>query len=449
MTRFFKPIKFNYQTRCYIPLLYGLYQLFGWLAFTAGFPFFLLYSLITGRYRDGLEQRLGFLGADDRKQEHAMTIWLHGASVGEILLAGILIREIAAIMPEAEFVLSTMTEQGMEIARKQAGDKVRCIYAPLDLIGIVDRVIQKIKPSLYVCLETELWPALLLRARRSGIKLVLLNGRLSERSLQRYRLVKELMGKILSCFSMIAVIQQSDARRYIVLGAEPEKVRVLGNAKYDQDVEHLASESKEQYSLWLNMYPGQPLFVAGSTHTGEEEMLLTVFQDLKRSSGMQDLIWAVAPRHMQRLPEVEAMLKVKQVPFERLSAVKNSERRTDTVLIDTMGDLAGFYSIASYIFCGGSLVERGGHNIMEAAIFGKPVFYGPSMKDFSDAAELLESVGGGFPVSGPEALTESILYFMDHPEEYSGAGKRAHAIALAQQGAARKQAALLKEVLNH
>ena len=429
-------------------MLYGLYQLFGWLAFTAGFPFFLLYSLVTGRYRDGLGQRLGFLGAVDRKQEHARIIWLHGASVGEILLAGILIREIAAIMPEAEFVLSTMTEQGMEIARKQAGDKVRCIYAPLDLIGIVDRVIRKIKPSLYVCLETELWPALLLRAKRSGIKLVLLNGRLSERSLQRYRLVKELMGKILSCFSMIAVIQKSDARRYMTLGAEPKKVRVLGNAKYDQDVEHLASERKEQYSLWLNMYPGQPLFVAGSTHTGEEEMLLTVFQDLKRSSGMQDLIWAVAPRHMQRLPEVEAMLKVKQVPFERLSAVKNSERRTDTVLIDTMGDLAGFYSIASYIFCGGSLVERGGHNIMEAAIFGKPVFYGPSMKDFSDAAELLESVGGGFPVSGPEALTESILYFMDHPEEYGGAGKRARDIALAQQGAARKQAALLKEVLN-
>ena len=449
MTRFFKPIKFNYQTRCYIPLLYGLYQLFGWLAFTAGFPFFLLYSLITGRYRDGLEQRLGFLGADDRKQEHAMTIWLHGASVGEILLAGILIREIAAIMPEAEFVLSTMTEQGMEIARKQAGDKVRCIYAPLDLIGIVDRVIQKIKPSLYVCLETELWPALLLRARRSGIKLVLLNGRLSERSLQRYRLVKELMGKILRCFSMIAVIQQSDARRYIVLGAEPEKVRVLGNAKYDQDVEHLASESKEQYSLWLNMYPGQPLFVAGSTHTGEEEMLLTVFQDLKKSTGMQDLIWVVAPRHMQRLPEVEAMLKKKQVLFERLSEIKNSTRRTDTVLVDSIGDLAGFYSIASYVFCGGSLVERGGHNIMEAAILGKPVFYGPSMKDFSDAAELLESVGAGFPVSGPEALTESILYFMDHPEKYSTAGKRAFDIARAQQGAARKQAALVKEVLEH
>ena len=430
-------------------MLYGLYQLFGWLAFITGLPFFLLYSLGTGRYRDGLGQRLGFLRVEGRKQKNATTIWLHGASVGEVLLAGILIREITAIMPEADFVLSTVTEQGMEVARKQVGDKVRCIYAPLDLIGIVDRGIQKIKPSLYVCLETELWPALLLRAKRSGIKLVLLNGRLSESSLQRYRLVKGLMGKILKCFSMIAVIQPSDAKRFMILGAEPEKVRVLGNAKYDRDVEDLAPESREQYRLWLNMYPGQPLFVAGSTHTGEEEMLLTVFQDLKRSTGMQDLIWVVAPRHMQRLPEVEVMLKVKQLPFERLSEVKNSERKTDTVLVDSMGDLAGLYSIASYVFCGGSLVERGGHNIMEAAIFGKPVFYGPSMKDFSDAAELLESVGGGFPVSGPEALTESILYFMDHPEEYSTAGKRARDIALAQQGAARKQAALVKEVLNH
>lgn len=450
MTRFFKPIKFNIQTRCNIPLLYGLYLLFGWLVFIAGFPFFTLYSLVTGRYRDGFLQRLGLLGPADIKQKGVITIWLHGASVGEILLARILIREIAAIVPEAEFVLSTMTEQGMEIARNQLGDKVRCIYAPLDLLGIVDRAIQKIKPSLYVCLETELWPALLLRAKRAGVKLVLLNGRLSDRSLKRYRLVQGLMGKVLSCFSMIAVIQQSDAKRYMILGAEPEKVMVLGNAKYDQDMAgHLAPERREQYNLWLNIYPDQPLFVAGSTHTGEEEMLLTVFQDLKRSSGLQDLIWAVAPRHMQRLPEVEAFLKMKQVPFERLSQIKDSKRRTDTVLVDTMGDLAGLYSIASYIFCGGSLVDRGGHNIMEAAIFGKPVFYGPNMKDFSDAAEILESAGGGFPVSGPGALTESILYFMDHPAEYSAAGLRARDVALAQHGAARKQAALIKEVLYH
>jgi len=390
---------------------------------------------------------LGFLEADEQKHDQALTIWLHGASVGEVLLAGILIKELAAILPEADFVLSTMTEQGMEIARKQLGDKVRCIYAPLDLVGIVGRSIRKIQPSLYICLETELWPAFLLEAKKSGIQLVLLNGRLSERSFQRYQLAKRFMRNILACFSMIAVIQPSDAKRYISLGAEPEKVRVLGNAKYDQDIKSLAPESEEQYRNWLNTLPGQPLFVAGSTHTGEEEMLLRVFQDLKKTTGMQDLIWVVAPRHMQRLPDVEAMLKQKQVAYERLSDLKNAERRTDTILVDSMGDLSGLYSIASYVFCGGSLVERGGHNIMEAAVFGKPVFYGPSMKDFSDAAELLESVGGGFRLKSPDALLESILYFMDHPEEYETAGRRAREIAVTQQGSAGKQAALVQEVL--
>ena len=409
----------------------------------------LLYSVCTGRYREGLGQRLGFVGAEWKSHEGAMRIWLHGASVGEVLLARLLIKELAAILPEANFIISTMTEQGMEMARKEAGDKVRCIYAPLDLVGIVERAIRRIQPAMYICLETELWPAFLLQAKKSGSKLVILNGRLSERSFHRYQFAKGPMAKILACFSMISVIQQSDAKRFMSLGAEPEKVRVLGNAKYDQDIKSLAPESEEQYRHWLNLQTGQPLLVAGSTHTGEEEMLLTVFQDLKKATGMQDMVWIVAPRHLQRLPEVEAMLKQKQVPYQRLSDVKNYERTTDTILVDSIGDLAGIYSIASYVFCGGSLVERGGHNIMEAALFGKPVFYGPSMKDFSDAAELLESVGGGFPVSSPEALTESILYFMDHPEEYNNAGRRAREISATQQGSARKQAELVKEVLNH
>jgi len=430
-------------------LLYGFYYFFGWLTFITVFPFFFLYSLFTGRYREGLGQRLGFLGVEEQKRDHVLTIWLHGASVGEVMLARLLIKELAEILPEAGFVISTMTDQGMEVARKQAGGKIRCIYAPFDLAGIVGRAIQKIRPALYICLETELWPAFLREAKRSGVKLVLLNGRLSERSFRRYWLVKGFMAKILSFFSMISVIRLTDAKRYMSLGAEPAKVTVLGNAKYDYDMQNLAPEGVENYRARLRLRPGQPLFVAGSTHSGEEEMLLSVFQDLKKTTGMQDMIWVLAPRHMKRLAEVEGMLDRKQVPYERLSNLNDSERRTDIILVDSMGDLAGFYAIASYVFCGGSLVERGGHNIMEAAIFGKPVFYGPSMNDFSDAAELLESVGSGFPVSGPEALTESILYFMDHPDEYAAAGRRAREIAASQQGAARKQALLVKNILSH
>jgi len=209
----------------------------------------------------------------------------------------------------------------------------------------------------------------------------------------------------------------------------------------------LAPETEDTYRAWLNLQKDQPLFVAGSTHSGEEEMLLSVFQDLKMASGMQEMIWLVAPRHLQRLDEVETLLQDRNIAYERLSKTKSAARKTDVVLVDCMGDLAGFYSVASYVFCGGSLVDRGGHNIMEAAVFGRPVFYGPYMKDFQDAAELLESVGAGFPVSKPEELTESILYFMDHPEEYTAAGNQAREIVFAQQGSARKQTQLVRELL--
>lgn len=430
-------------------MLYGLYQLLGWLTFVIGVPVFLVYSLVTGRYGRALPQRFGFLAPGKLGFRENSTIWLHGASVGEVLLARILIRELAEILPEANFVLSTVTEQGMEVASRDAGERILCIYAPLDLKGIVNRSISRIKPLVYICLETELWPAVILEAKRSGVRLVLLNGRLSERSFRRYRLIKGLIGRIVSSFSMIAVIRQADANRYIGLGADPEKVRVLGNAKYDHDSNRPELEDEDFFRNWLNLQPGQPVFVAGSTHTGEEQMLLEVYTDLKRSSGLFELVWVVAPRHLQRLAEVENLLKQKKVSFERLSEIKKSHRKTDIILVDTIGDLAGLYSIATYVFCGGSLVERGGHNIMEAAVFGRPVFYGPSMKDFSDAVELLESVGAGFQVSGPEALKEQILFFKDHPEKYKEAGSRARKIATAQQGAARKQALLVKEVISH
>ena len=428
-------------------MYYGLYQLLGWLTFIAAFPFLLLYSAFTGHYRQGLAQRLGSIDIPERHVNRPLKIWLHGASVGEVLLAKTLIKELAEHYPDAYFILSTVTDQGIEVARNQMGDDVLCIYAPIDLAGIVGRAINRIKPSIYICLETELWPALLLKAKRSGIKLILLNGRMTERSFNRYQKVRGLIADVLSCFSVISVIQPGDAKRFIGLGVEPEKIRVIGNAKYDQQAENLAQETEDTYRAWLNLQKDQPLFVAGSTHTGEEETLLSVFQDLKNASGMQEMIWLVAPRHLQRLEEVETLLHDRNIAYERFSQIKNATRKTDVVLVDGMGDLAGFYSVASFVFCGGSLVDRGGHNIMEAAVFGRPVFYGPYMKDFQDAAELLESVGGGFPVAKPEELTESILYFMDHPEEYAAAGKQAREIVLAQQGSARKQTQLVEEVL--
>ena len=424
-------------------MYYGIYQLLSWIFFIVCFPFFFLYSLVSGKYLEGLGQRFGFLPRAVLQGEWPVRVWVHAASVGEVQLARALLPELQNVLPAAGFFLSVMTARGMEMARRQLGPEIRCFYAPFDLAGIVGRVLRLVRPTIYICLETELWPLILRQAGSQGVQLVLLNGRLSARSFTRYLLVRRLMRQILADFSAIAVISAADADRYIALGADPGKVFVLGNAKYDLAVASFPAAGQQNYRQWLNPAGDVPLLVAGSTHSGEEALLLSVVNELRKDARLQRLVLVVAPRHLRRLPEVEALLAGQSGGFERLSRIKGRGRSRDVVLVDEIGELAALYGVATYVFCGGSLVPRGGHNIMEAAVHDKPVFYGPSMEDFADAARLLESVQAGFAVAGPEELASLIRYFVEHQEEYRAAGRRAGAIARAQQGSARRQAALV------
>ena len=429
-------------------MIYGCYQLLSWLFFSISFPFFLIYSIISGHHREGLAQRLGMVSGIGAPDVDSARIWLHAASVGEVQLARALIMELKKMFPDAAFILSVMTVQGMEVARRQLSNEVFCIFAPLDLPGIVDRVVKRIRPDVYICLETELWPNILRRLHRNGTRLLLLNGRLSERSFRRYRRVGRFMEQVLANFSAIAVISDQDGQRFIDLGAEPRRVTVAGNAKYDLAAANFSPATAAAYRDRLDLGAGTPLLVAGSTHTGEEAMLLPVYRQLKKDTRLQDLVLALVPRHLRRLPEIETLLRERGIAFEKLSWIEEHGRTRDVVLVDGVGDLAGLYSVATYVFCGGSLVERGGHNIMEAAIYGKPVFYGPHMKDFADAVELLESGRAGLVIREAREMVSAINYFLDHQEEYRAAGIRAGEIARAQQGSARRQAMLVKELLD-
>ncbi len=428
-------------------LAYGFYQLLSWLFFSISFPFFFIYSIVSGHQRQGLAQRLGMVPGN-AGPAGSPRIWLHAASVGEVQLARALIPELEKIFPDAAFILSVMTARGMEVARRQLGNEVFCIFAPLDLPGIVGRAVERIRPDVYICLETELWPSILRRLRRNNTRLLLLNGRLSERSFRRYRRVGRFMEQVLANFSAIAVISDQDGQRYIDLGAEPDRVTVAGNAKYDLAAATFSQATAPAYRSRLDLGPETPLLVAGSTHTGEEELLLPVYRDLKKDARLHDLVLVLVPRHLRRLPEIETLLRERGMAFERLSRIEEHGRSRDVVLVDGVGDLAGLYSVATYVFCGGSLVERGGHNIMEAAIYGKPVFYGPHMNDFADAVQLLESVRAGFPIREAREMTAAIIRFLDHQEEYRAAGRRAGEIARSQQGSARRQAMLVKELLD-
>jgi len=426
-------------------LLFRAYQLTSCLIFTVAFPVFFLYSCCTGKHRTGLGERFGFFKSADNGTSSAQRIWLHAASVGEVQVARALIDELKKEFPDAALILSTMTEQGQRVARQQLGPEVRCIFAPLDLPQVVRRAVDRLKPTVYLCLETELWPNLLHRLEDRRIPAILLNGRLSERSFRRYEKIRGFMARVLNGFAAIAVIRPDDAKRYVALGAAPQRVSIVGNAKYDLTVDTSTSVAL-RIRRQLGLAPDQPLLVAGSTHGGEEAMLLETLHAVQ--TRLPDLVLALAPRHLERLPEVTALLSGAGEPFDLLSHCKANGRTASVVVVDTMGELSSLYGAATFVFCGGSLVPRGGHNLMEAAIWGRPVCYGPDMKDFLDARELLETAGAGFTVASPQALADTLLRFIDQPDLYATASAKAQEVALAQQGAARRQVQLVKTLLN-
>jgi len=420
-------------------------------------PFFILYCVLTGKHIASLKQRLGLLTPEQFTWQHPIRIWLHAASVGEVQAARALISELNKTDIHADLILSTVTEQGRIVAEQQLGNQVTCLYAPIDLPWIVNRFIMAIKPSLYICLETELWPNMLRMLKLAGIKTLLLNGRMSERSFGHYRLISSFMTQVMSSLTAAATISTSDMEKYADLGLAREKIIVCGNAKYDLGIsssltpnedaprDNLLNARQTTESHKLNIEPGQPVLVAGSTHSGEEESLIMVHQALRNE--LPDLIMVIAPRHLDRLGAIEAFLKKEKINFQKLSELDGTNRTAAIILVDYMGELTRLYAAATYAFCGGSLVDRGGHNIMEPAIWGIPPFYGPYMKDFADAAQIFKANGAGFSVNSAQDLINKIIYFNKHKVEYSQAGQAAKDIAQSQQGAARKQVRLIAKLL--
>lgn len=331
------------------------------------------------------------------------------------------------------------------MARSRLLPDIPCLYAPFDLPCLVRRACKKIDPSLYVCIETELWPNMLRQIKRYGAKAVLLNGRMTERSFRRYRLVKPLMAAVLANFSAISAISAVDAERFIGLGADPRRVFVHGNAKYDLTFERQIEGAQNRFRAALGLTETDRVLVAGSTHSGEDEILLEVHKRLRAK--MPGAILVLAPRHLERVPDIEVLLRRHAIEYDRLTEVHKDRRRARVVLVDTMGELAGLYSIATYAFCGGSLVPKGGHNVMEAAAWGIPVFFGPSMKDFADAKELLEAGQAGWTVRNAQELADRILLLNADAKQYNDAAQRARDIAMSQHGAARRQIQLVQDIL--
>ncbi len=428
-----------------MPLGLTAYRALATAAGALGWPWF-YWRLKSRGFGESFRPRLGLdLPALDAAADYPR-IWLHGVSVGEIAGVEPLVKELATHLPPRQVLLSTGTETGQAVARRLYAPSHTVFYYPLDLPWAVRRSLDHIQPSLYVALETEIWPNFLLAARNRGVKLALMNGRLSERSLRGYLRFGSHIKYIINLFDIIGAGSQEEAQRFLALGAAPAKVVVTGNTKFERRPNPAALAQADDFRGTLRL-SGQPVFLAASTHPGEEEVVITSYKQLCRSSPTLSL-W-LAPRHPERAAPVGQLLNQAGLTWQSWQEIKagQEKRRQTVVLIDTVGDLFALYSLADLIFVGGSLIPHGGQNILEPAAWGKVPLYGPHLNNFRAARQLLEGVEAGTQVTDAHSLAQAGKYCLDHPQEMALRGQRGREALQVHQGAARRQAELLLELL--
>src|SRR5437870_9326842 len=326
--------------------------------------------------------------------------WLHAVSVGEAIATAPLIEGLRRLHPELPIVMTTVTNTGAQIVRERFAGLVTHRFFPLDLPWAVGRFAAAINPAFLICMETELWPNTLRALAARGIPVMIANGRISDRSYRRYRLVRGFLGRVLADVRVFAMQSDEDARRIIALGAAPERVVVTGNVKTDA----AAVDTAGAVDLWrrlLGLTASRRVWIAGSTHPGEEDMVLEAHR--AASVDCPELVLVLAPRHPERAPEVQALLDRRGWPAVRRSELPSARTRPPTavprvIVLDTVGELATLYALADVVFVVGSLVPLGGHNVLEPAQRRKPILVGPHTGNFREAAGLLESVGASLVV---------------------------------------------------
>jgi 3-deoxy-D-manno-octulosonic-acid transferase len=429
--------------------MYLLYNILLFIAAVIITPYYLLKIIFTGKYRKSFIQKLGGRQAKilaDLKDRPR--VWIHAVSVGEVTAAAPIAACLKKKRPEAQIVFSTSTETGQEMARKFITAADAFIYFPLDIPAVVSKVIKMASPDVFVLVETELWPNFLRVCKERRIKTLMVNGRISPRSYGRYRLTNVLWKRVLSNLDFAGMISGIDAERIKDIGIDSAKIKVMGNAKYDGLASMVSPTLQEEITRRFNARENERFFVAGSTHPGEDEIIINVYKKLLER--YPDFKLIIVPRHIERTSDVIGLLK--QADFNdviTLADMNNGKPRIDEriIIVDVIGELFKVYSLASIVYCGGSLVPRGGQNILEAAAWGKVIFYGPSMEDFSAEKALLEEVDCGVTIRSEEELLRGITQALDNPEELKSRGERGRSAVLSNVGASAGYADLISKYI--
>ncbi len=389
----------------------------------------ILYKLLRERkYRGGLTQKLGRVRKRVRKViGTSRPIWVHAVSVGEVMAAHPLIRELKKKYPDTKLILSTVTVTGNYTALQRVPEADAVFFVPFDFPFVVRRVIRRINPLLVLIAETELWPNFFRELARQGIPSAVINGRISPHSHKNYMKFGAFFGDVFKQVNLFCMQSAGDADRIREIGAPQDRVIVTGNLKFDQKIP--ASTSNP-----LSLSKGSKIITAGSTHRGEEAALLGVFRRLREK--FPELILIIAPRHPERFDEVEGLINRAGYDCRRRTRLRGTVK--DVLLLDTIGELRSFYGICDIAFVGGSLVKVGGHNLLEPAMMKKPVIFSRYMFNFKEISEALISAGGGILVRDQEELFVECEKLLSDAGLATQIGARAFSVIEANSGAAKR-----------
>ena len=432
--------------------MYLLYSILAFVVFVVVSPWFVYQAIRHQKYIGSFGQRLGYLPVSFNLDGDE-SIWVHAVSVGEVLVARPLIAELRRRYPRLRIFLSTTTLTGQKLAKRDVRDVDGVFYFPFDWTVTVRRTLKLVRPRLFVMMETEIWPNLLRECRRRGVKTVVVNARISYRSYPRYRIVRPFFRRVLADVDHFCVQGEESARRLVDLGADPARVTVTGSLKFDSlDLSPLEAPRGRPASgparvlRFFRMSPNRPVIVAGSTLRGEEEAVIRAFNRVRTAGGNALLV--IAARHPERFAEVERLCRQEGLATVRRTELPiDAEPRADAVILDTIGELAQLYQIATAVFVGGSLVAAGGHNILEPAVFGKPIVFGPHMQNFGEIAEAFLRNGAAVQVRTERELEDTVVSLMTDPVRRARLGAAARALVEANRGAKDRTLAAIAAIM--
>ncbi len=398
-------------------------------------------SCRTPAYRMRISERFGLYHGQPVVAPGS--IWIHAVSVGECEAAFPIIN---ALLERGDIPLLITSTTPTGSARLQAvlGDAVQHVYLPYDLPGAVSRFIDYFRPRIGLIMETEIWPNLLQICSSRQIPLAIINGRLSEKSAQGYAKLRSFVGQSLNAVTHVAAQTRLDADRYINIGARPDKISVMGNIKFEVEFDNEAQELAR--TLRQELFPRRAVWIAGSTHPGEEEQILDALVEVKKS--VPQLLLILAPRHPERSGDVRILCEKRGLLTQKRSDGLFCRSETSVFLIDGIGELRKFYGAADVAFVGGSLVPHGGQNILEAAVAGLPVVFGPYMMNFAEITRNLLDAGVGVQVDSPAMLAEWVLRFLQEPQLAIGYGRKGRAFVTSNRGALGRVLSIVDDLLS-